>query len=284
MSMIGLKLLAGIDQRLRQAKPQNQHLVFGNLIVYLFGDFHQLPPVGDSSLLAQANKQNMASVRGKLIFEQFSKVFELKQIMRQTGDSQKAFRDTLRHIGEGNVTQEDYRLLSQRFATNIRDRSNYNNTIRIKAKKQDVVEYNEVQLRQLNQPVALIKAKHNNATAELATTDEAQGLSAKLLLSIGCRVMLTKNLWTNKGLCNGALGFVKDIIYSPTDDRNPMAEIPLCIMVKFDKYNGPTLNEGEIPIVIQSASFKKSNVSCVRKQFPLKVAYALTIGYIKHKV
>lgn len=46
-------------------------------------------------------------------------------------------------------------------------------------------------------------------------------------------------------------------------------------MVKFDKYNVPTLNEGEIPIVIQS--FKKTNVSCVRKQFPLKVAYALTI-------
>lgn len=81
-------------------------------------------------------------------------------------------------------------------------------------------------MRQLNQPVALIKANHNNATAELGTTDEAQGLSAKLLLSIGCRVMLTKNLWTNKGLCNGALGFVKDIIYSSTENRIPMSEIP----------------------------------------------------------
>lgn len=78
-------------------------------------------------MLAQANNQDIASVRGKLIFEQFSKVFELKQIMRQTGDSQKAFRDTLKHIGDGNVTQEDYILLSQRFATNIRDHSIYNN-------------------------------------------------------------------------------------------------------------------------------------------------------------
>jgi len=67
-----------------------------------------------------------------------------------------------------------------------------------------------------------------------------------------------KYLWTNKGLCNGALGFVKDIIYSPTENHNPISEIPLCIMVKFDKYNGPSLNEGEIPIGIQGASLKKT--------------------------
>uniref|UniRef100_T1GE47 Uncharacterized protein n=1 Tax=Megaselia scalaris TaxID=36166 RepID=T1GE47_MEGSC len=35
--MIGLKILAAMDQRLRQALPNNQDLEFGGLIIYLFG-------------------------------------------------------------------------------------------------------------------------------------------------------------------------------------------------------------------------------------------------------
>jgi Cdc6-like AAA superfamily ATPase len=38
-SMIGLRQLAFVDQRLRQAFPQNAHLYFGGMSVLLLGDF-----------------------------------------------------------------------------------------------------------------------------------------------------------------------------------------------------------------------------------------------------
>lgn len=44
---------------------------------------------------------------------------------------------------------------------------------------------------------------------------QAQGLDPALHLSEGARDMLKKDLWTEKGWVNGALGFVRDIIYAP---------------------------------------------------------------------
>ena len=46
MSMIGLKTLAWIDKRLRQATGDQQQ-PFGVISIILIGDFAQLPPVAD---------------------------------------------------------------------------------------------------------------------------------------------------------------------------------------------------------------------------------------------
>lgn len=44
-SMVGAITLYQIDQRLREAKPENADLAFGGISVVLMGDFNQLPPV-----------------------------------------------------------------------------------------------------------------------------------------------------------------------------------------------------------------------------------------------
>ena len=43
--------------------------------------------------------------------------------------------------------------------------------------------------------------------------------------------MLTKNLWTEKGLCNGSMGTFSDIAYIQGDQ--PTA-LPFAVIVKFD--------------------------------------------------
>ena len=88
----------------------------------------------------------------------------------------------------------------------------------------------------------------------------------------GARVIVRRNLWVTKRLANGSVGTVTDIIYDPAADH-----MPICILVSFEKYTGPVLYENSIPIVPVVASFKKNEISCTRKQFPLMLAYAVSI-------
>ena len=57
------------------------------------------------------------------------------------------------------------------------------------------------------------------------------GLEPKLVSAIGARVMLTRNLWTKKGLCIGSMRTVSDITYKQGD--HPPA-LPIAVIVKFD--------------------------------------------------
>src|SRR5204862_123567 len=52
-SMVGRRMLALIDLRLRQAFPEQQNQVFGGRSVILVGDFGQLPPVLDEPMYSQ---------------------------------------------------------------------------------------------------------------------------------------------------------------------------------------------------------------------------------------
>ena len=100
--------------------------------------------------------------------------------------------------------------------------------------------------------------------------------------------MLTENLWTGAGLVNGSLGTVRDIAWE--EGADPRTEPPFVVMVEFDRYSGPPcFGEGDdgmtdmegmagvVPVFRSTRDFLKGSVTCTCTQFPLTIAYAITI-------
>ena len=85
--------------------------------------------------------------------------------------------------------------------------------------------------------VKRFEAIHEELGAKTANKDQAENLLAEVYYSLGCRVMLTANLWTENGFVNGSLGTIRDIVWE--EGKDPSKDLPLAIMVEFDSYKGP---------------------------------------------
>ena len=140
---------------------------------------------------------------------------------------------------------------------------------------------NLIKLKKLNQPIATIQARHSGG-AQTLSSDEMGGLEPVIYLAKGARVMLTMNIWTKVGLCNGALGTVLDFVYA--DGQTPPV-LPICVLVQFDEdYTGPSLSASFprcVPICPITQVSQNVGQKCERQQLPLKLAWAMTIHRVK---
>ena len=127
----------------------------------------------------------------------------------------------------------------------------------------------------LQHPIACVNACHSS---DLAKKDRKMaGLEPCIFLAKGAHVMLTMNLWTGVGLCNGATGTVIDFIYA--DNQQP-PDLPEAVIVKFDNYRGPSISESIsscVPICPITVSSQTLDGLHERQQLPLKLAWAITI-------
>ena len=100
------------------------------------------------------------------------------------------------------------------------------------------------------------------------------GLEPKLFLAVGARVMLTRNLWTEKGLCNGSMDTISDIVFK-------QGAQPPAVIVQFDStYTGPRFRSDLprcVPIISETHQSDLYCSSHERQHLPLKLAWAMTI-------
>ncbi|KAG6299514.1 hypothetical protein E4U09_008088 [Claviceps aff. purpurea] len=70
------------------------------------------------------------------------------------------------------------------------------------ATRASVFDVNYSRLREVNVSVLLLRARHSNPRYTSISSKEFNDLTAELPLTIGARVMLTANIWTEVGLVN----------------------------------------------------------------------------------
>ena len=99
------------------------------------------------------------------------------------------------------------------------------------------------------------------------STNQTAGLESKIDFGICSRIMLRRNLDIDKGLVNGALGTISNIIF---DNNNP--NFVLNIQVKFDMIDSITTLDRV------TADFESyNNCYVTRAQFPICLAWAISI-------
>lgn len=139
----------------------------------------------------------------------------------------------------------------------------------------EVADENIKSLRALRSPINKLTAIHDSSSSKTRSDDHTENLPATLYLSVNCKVMLLRNLFTRYGLVNGACGYLKDFLYG--DSRS----LPEYLIIDFPNYRGPpfyTEPDRRTWVPIPKCVCKWGDrQQHFRESFPVTIAYALTV-------
>ena len=282
ISMVPSRLMCYIHGRLKQVKQvRDMQSWFGNVSVLAVGDLYQLPPVGSHTLLSPNN-----------IIDPWNGIFvhvELTDIMRQKDD--KSFAELLNRIRVSGKKESlipgDMAIIQSRC---LRPDQCPADVLHIYAKNKDVDKYNNAMLSSTKKQPVLLQAEDivkdpRTGQQKRRTTPykPTEGLQDEIRLSVGARVILTRNIDLQSGLVNGAFGTVTYIAPPQAENR-----LPGCLAVKFDNKeinqkagsHKATITGVRGSVVIKPIEEKMLSRDVTRRQYPLKLAWATTI----HKV
>ncbi|MBR6127081.1 AAA family ATPase, partial [bacterium] len=259
ISMLNIETFEYIDEVLKSVRDSLEP--FGGIQVLFIGDFFQLPPVEIDN-----------PVNRKYCFESpIWNDFRLKNVVlkRNYRQSEGKFIKALSNMRTNTLDNEDISLLQERetnldtFETDI---------LHIFATNDEANRYNLAKFNMIDEPVRIFKAtdgvyRGNHPVYENLSENEQYVLEIfgkncraekEIPLKLGARVMLLINMDFNRGLINGSCGTITEFGEST-------------ISVKFD--NG-------IIAPIPKHTFEyyyHDKIAAERTQFPLKLAYGITI-------
>ena len=251
ISMIGDKFFGKLD--LVAKYYRKSEAPFGGMRVVVSGDFLQLPPIGEEWVFDSETWSQMAFA-----------VFFMTEPRRFTD---KSFYLTLMRAREGKLTQRDMTKINVR----VKEYNKYMLTedqhavkpTKMYSLRANVEAINTEEMHKLPGTARIFQAADiftpRHSSAKKAQYDvKLDYIAAKVLtFKIGAQVMLTWNINVEAGLCNGTRGVIVDMSTE---------------VITIETRNG---KEVSIPRKIFEIVDKKAKV--VRKQFPLILAFALTI-------
>lgn len=140
---------------------------------------------------------------------------------------------------------------------------------------EEVANYNHERLLSLSQPIATINALHSSELVKKATSDDMPGLELTIFLAKSARIMLTMNLWTGVGLCNGSTGIVRDLFMQIINTHLTFQLLLLWNLMITGAHL--LVNYSWVPICPIAINSSTLDGVHERQQLPLKLAWAMTI-------
>jgi hypothetical protein len=261
VSMVRADLLDGIDSVLRRFK--NRLKPFGGVQLLMIGDLQQLAPIAkDDEWAILKDFYDTVFFFSSMALRKTSFVsIELNHIFRQ---SDKRFIDLLNKVRNNELDLEGIAMLNERFIPNFSPNEN-EGYITLTTHNHQAQSINSAKLSSIKAKPETFKALVEGDFPEFAYPTDFE-----LTLKEGAQVMFIKNdLSPEKQFFNGKIGKVEhideDIIYVKCpSDENVIEVTPL----KWEntKYT-----------IDQETKEIKENVTGIFTQYPLKLAWAITI-------
>lgn len=283
VSMVSKPLFAYVDARLKQIEGSQKP--FGGMSVIAVGDFYQLPPVRQSKTLCVYDPCEID------LWQEHFQMITLTEIMRQKDDV--AFAEMLNRIRVKEKSHElsgaDRALLSQAFTEPALCPTD---VLHIFATNKQVDSHNAAALAQLHSHSHITtidaddykKDPHSGSMARQVTPFKGgkNNLADTLNVAEGARVMLTRNIDVSQGLVNGWFCTLVRVL---TSQQNGFAHVTMLGLRMDDEtagrnYRNRAPGGSDNLVYIERAEENLKQKGVVRRQFPVRLAFACTI----HKV
>ncbi|XP_069378951.1 uncharacterized protein [Paralichthys olivaceus] len=280
ISMVSKELFSYVHWRFQQIKGNKKP--FGGMSVLAVGDFYQLPPLGRAKPLCVYEGSVLD------LWKDNFKMVTLTQIMRQKDDL--AFAELLNRMRVKPKTEalcdNDRALLN----TRVTDINNCPpNALHIFATNKEVDAHNSATVSALHSDFVNIKAEDHLKdipSGQMVQIGGVKGnkrdLPDNIQAAHGVRVMLIRNLDVEDGLVNGTFGTIANIVTREESGRTTVRLVGL-------KLDNPTAGQklrkkvkgpSDDLVYIEKSEEYTSKKGVVRRQFPMKLAFACTA----HKV
>ena len=257
ISMLNVETFQYVNEVLKQVRENDKP--FGGIQVLFIGDFFQLPPV----------EQGESFDRRYCFETELWDELELKNVVlkRNFRQNEEDFIKALADMRINRLTEEDIDLLETRCVN-----EDDGEILHIFSTNEEANRYNAVKFNAIDEPVINFVAKDGVYRGKslvyegfmpreemiLDIFNKNCRADREIFLKKGCRVMLLVNMDFDRGLINGSCGVIQgfnDETINITFDNGVNANIP---MHEFEYYYN-------------------DKVVALRLQYPLKLAYGITI-------
>ncbi|KAL0198839.1 hypothetical protein M9458_007379, partial [Cirrhinus mrigala] len=282
ISMVSKQLFAYVNWRLQQIKGNQKP--FGGLSILAVGDFSQLPPLGRAKPLCVYEDHVLD------FWEDNFQMVTLTQIMRQRDDL--AYAELLNRLRvkqkHAKITNADKCMLEAVIRSSPEECPV--DALHIYATNKEVDNHNTEAISSRFSDIINIDAhdyKKDPRTGEMKRqaapfNGDKRDLIDTLQIAIGARVMLTRNIDVEDGLVNGTFGQVAKI----TAQTQGGVLVVQLIGLHLDNVTAGQKHRNKAPdgddniVYIERLEESLKKKGTVRRQFPMKLAFACTI----HKV
>ena len=249
------------------------------------GDFDQLPPVLDLSLLSNASRSANSNY-GRSTFTLFEEdVIVLSQSMRQDETQEARLLSTINNMRRGARGSEyDFEFVKEKSFNRLSQpqRAKYSlpkqGTLCCYYTWEKAWKRNKTMLNILNAgyalpsrelvegvPVYKLLSTNEGRHARAKAADMFQGVPASTWVARGAQIRLTCNMYgalgQKWGLVNGAIGQAVEVLYPTPEAAAKPTEIPL-VIAHFEGYTGPAFCEKRPKLVLLVPVERTGDCSC----------------------